>query len=84
VPKQYLVSQVEARLHSGELQIADNIADAPALKEELKDFERKVSESGRVTFNARSGAHDDLILAMAIALFVALNRHSFESWELRI
>lgn len=84
VPKQTLISQLEARLHSGELKIAADIADAGALAEELKDFARKVSESGRVTFNARSGAHDDLVLSVAIALFFALSRHTTEKWELRI
>ncbi len=73
VPKQTLVSQLEARLHSGELKIAADLSDAPALADELKDFARKVSESGRVTFNARSGSHDDLVLAVAIALFSALS-----------
>lgn len=81
VPKQILISQLEARLHSGELRIASNIADAPALQEELKDFARKVSESGRVTFNARSGSHDDLVLSLAIALFAALNRNEFTRTE---
>jgi hypothetical protein len=66
-------------LHSGELKIASNIADAGALKDELQDFARKVSESGRVTFNARSGSHDDLVLSLAIALFFALNRPTFTS-----
>lgn len=75
VPKQTLISQLEARLHSGELKIASNIADAGALKDEFQDFARKVSESGRVTFNARSGSHDDLVLSLAIALFAALNRN---------
>jgi hypothetical protein len=84
VPKQILVSQLEARLHSGELKIASNIADAGALADELKDFARKVSESGRVSFNARSGSHDDLVLSLAIALFAALNRNEFTRTELFI
>ena len=71
VPKGFLVSGLEFRMHSGELKIA------PALKDELRDFGRKVSESGRVTYNARSGAHDDLILAICIALFIATNRSTF-------
>lgn len=82
VPKQFLISQLEARLHSGELKIASNIADAGALKDELQDFARKVSESGRVTFNARSGSHDDLVLSLAIALFFALNRPTFSREDL--
>lgn len=84
VPKQYLISQLEARLHSGELKIASNIADAGALADELKDFARKVSESGRVTFNARSGSHDDLVLSLAIALFNALNRNVVTREELKL
>lgn len=72
-PKLTLVSQLEARLHSGELQIARDLAEASALQEELKDFNRSVTAAGRVTYNAREGKHDDLILAVAIALFVALN-----------
>jgi len=52
----------------GELKIAAELTESPALKEELRDFVRKVSESGRVIYNARSGAHDDLILAICIAL----------------
>ena len=74
VPKQKLVSGLEARMHSGELKIAPALAESEVLRDELRDFARKVSESGRVTYDARSGAHDDLILSIAIALFVALNR----------
>lgn len=84
VPKQTLISAVESRLHSGELKIAAALTDAGALAEELKDFARKVSEAGRVTFTARSGKHDDLVLALAIALFTALNRNAVHREELRI
>src|SRR6266404_1932484 len=79
VPKGALITNMEARFHTGELKIADTITDSPALKEELRDFQRKVSEAGRTTFNARSGAHDDLVLAVAIALWTATNRTSFTS-----
>jgi len=37
-----------------------------ALQEELKDFQRKVSAAGGGDYNARTGAHDDLVLAIAI------------------
>lgn len=84
VPKGFLVSGLESRMHSGELKIAADLTESPALKGELQDFARKVSESGRVTYNARSGAHDDLILAICIALFFATHRHSSEISELRI
>src|SRR5258708_6211051 len=51
VPKGFLVSGLESRMHSGELKIAAELTESPALKEELRDFGRKVSESGRVTYN---------------------------------
>lgn len=80
VPKQMLVSGLEARLHSGELKIAAALTEAGALADELKDFARKVSDAGRVTFSARSGKHDDLVLAVAIALFCSLSKNE-SSWE---
>ena len=71
VPKALLVSGVDARLHTGELRIAAALGEAGALQEELKDFQRKVSDAGRATYNARTGAHDDLVLAVAIAVWFA-------------
>ena len=47
VPKALLVSGLDARLHSGEMKIAIALAEATALHEELKDFQRKVSEETR-------------------------------------
>lgn len=63
-------------MHSGELKIAPALTEQTALEEELHDFSRKVSESGRATYNVRSGAHDDLILPTCIALFVSTNRNT--------
>jgi len=45
-------------LHTGELKIAAALSDAGALQEELKDFQRKVSDAGRATYNARPCAHN--------------------------
>src|SRR5467141_3733295 len=64
-------TRLGARLHTGELKIAAALSDAGALQEELKDFRRKVSDAGRATYNARTGARDDLVLAVAIALWWA-------------
>jgi hypothetical protein len=44
------------------------------MESELKDFRRHVSEAGRYSFEARSGAHDDLVLAVAIALWRATKK----------
>jgi hypothetical protein len=84
VPKSFLISGLDARLHTGELKIAAALSDAGALQEELKDFQRKVSAAGRATYNARVGAHDDLVLAVAIAVWFATNMPTWSREELRI
>jgi hypothetical protein len=71
VPKSALISGLDARLHTGELKIAAALTDGAALRDELKDFQRKVSDAGRATYAARTGAHDDLVLSVAIALWFA-------------
>ena len=48
-------------LHTDELKIAAALSDAEPLQEELKDFQRKVSDPGRATYNARTGARIDLV-----------------------
>ena len=42
-------------------------SEAGTMKDELLDFRRKLSDTGRATYAARTGAHDDLVLAVAIA-----------------
>ena len=72
VAKSYLVSNLDAKLHTGELRFAKELSEASAMESELKDFRRHVSEAGRTSFEARSGKHDDLVLAVAIALWRAV------------
>jgi hypothetical protein len=82
VPKGLLVSGLEAKMHTGQFKIAAEIAGE--LQDELRDFQRKVSESGRSTYDARSGAHDDLILSCAITLWWATNETQSSVEHLRI
>ena len=69
VPKLMLISRVQALLHSGQLKIHRGLADAPALVEELQSFRAQVTDQGFWRFGARSGKHDDLVLAAAVALW---------------
>ena len=39
---------------------------------ELQDFRVEFTPAGQLTFNARSGRHDDLVLALAIAVWLAV------------
>jgi hypothetical protein len=74
VPKSLLISTLDAKLHTGELRFAKDLREASAMESELKDFRRHVSEAGRYSFEARTGKHDDLVLAVAIALWRAVKR----------
>jgi hypothetical protein len=67
VAKTVLISTVDALLHCGTLRFAAQLSDVGAMKDALKDFRRKLSDAGRATYAARTGAHDDLVLAVAIA-----------------
>ena len=74
VSKQFLISTLDARLHTGELKFAADLHEAPALRHELLDFRRRVSTAGRFSFQARVGKHDDLVLACALALWAIVGR----------
>lgn len=74
VAKQILISTLDARLHTGELRFAAELLEAEAMREELKDFRRKVSVAGRYSYEARVGKHDDLVLAVAIGLWSIVGR----------
>lgn len=67
VGKQTLVSVLDAMLNIGELKFAAALTEAGSLRAELTDFRRKLSDAGRASYAARTGAHDDLVLSVAIA-----------------
>jgi hypothetical protein len=76
VPKLELVSRLQAAFHSETLKIAEGLADAATLAKELQDFRASFTSAGNVIFNAREGAHDDLVLATAIALWYAVEHEA--------
>jgi hypothetical protein len=71
VPKLSLISRLQALLHEGRLKIHRGLAEAPTLVRELADFRVQYTAAGSLTFNARAGKHDDLVLAVAIACWRA-------------
>jgi hypothetical protein len=71
VPKMTLVSALQALLHEGRLHIQKDLTESAVLVRELQDFRVKYTDSGHLTFNAREGRHDDLVLALAIAVWRA-------------
>lgn len=71
VAKLELISRIQALFHAGELIIAKDLADTATLARELQDFRVTFSSAGNAQFGAREGAHDDLVLAAAMAIFGA-------------
>jgi hypothetical protein len=80
VPKLVLISRVQALLHGGRLKIHKGLAEAAALVSEMQSFQASVSDHGYWRFGARSGKHDDLVLAVAIALWRAHGDTCFAGW----
>jgi hypothetical protein len=69
--KLILVSRLQALLHQGRLRILRQLPEAETLARELQDFRVEYTQAGNLAFNARSGRHDDLVLALAIAVWRA-------------
>jgi hypothetical protein len=69
VPKSTLVSKLVAKVHAGELTVHKDLSDWPALKRELLNFRSGVTPAGQETWNARSGEHDDLVIATALCVW---------------
>jgi hypothetical protein len=53
------------------IRSSELLADAAVLVRELQDFRMSFSTAGNAIFGAREGAHDDLVLAVALAIFGA-------------
>jgi len=73
VPKRDLVSALQVLFHSDRLAIAGKLPEAPILKAELQNFRATISLKGHDSYGAgpadqwREGAHDDLVLCVALA-----------------
>lgn len=74
VGKKPLVSACQVALQTGALRVVPTLALAGVLRDELSNYRVKISESANELFDARSGANDDLVLAVALATWAAGNR----------
>ena len=73
MPKRDLVSVAQVAFQTERLKIAATLPDAPVLTRELQNFQVKISlDTAHDTYGAwREGAHDDLVLAVCLALWIA-------------
>lgn len=92
VPKKELVGAAQVALQRHKLKVAASLPEAATLTSELRTFEVKITESANATYSHRDGAHDDLVLATALALWGAARTptprtvtviHDFSGWVRR-
>lgn len=73
VPKRDLAAVVQVVLQTRRLRWAKDLAEAATLRGELENFKAKISLSGHDSYGAgedwRAGNHDDLVLAVALAVW---------------
>jgi hypothetical protein len=79
VPKRELLVGLQVMLQSGGLRIAADVPEAKSLVRELSAMRVEVNEAGREGW--RSGAHDDLVFAVALACWAAKKgRGALREW----
>lgn len=72
VPKKDLIHNVMVLLQTGRLRIAERSEDSRALVHELTNMRVKINGSDHAAYEAwRSGDHDDLVFALALACWRA-------------
>ena len=69
VPKRELVRGLVVAFENERLKIATGLPLAEAFMRELEAFRVQLTAKGRDTYAARSGEHDDLVLAVALAVW---------------
>lgn len=77
VPKKDLVAVIQMALGNELIKVA-KLPLAPLLKKELQNFKIKYSKAGNQQFESwRETDHDDMVLALAVALWVAEHGWSY-------
>ncbi len=71
VPKTELISNLQVMAQSGELKINPNLQLAETLHKELQHYRIKINANMNEVFDPREGAHDDIVLALALAAYHA-------------
>jgi len=69
VPKRDLVTALEVALEDRRLHMHPNIALAEDLRAELQQFQVNLSARGHDTYEAGRGHHDDLVMALCLAVW---------------
>ena len=70
VPKRELIRPLITSVERKRLKVAPGLPDAPVLRRELMAYQRTLGGGGHVKF-AGKGEHDDLLIAVALAVWWA-------------
>lgn len=72
VPKRDLIASTQVLLQTGRLKVTADLPEATTLLNELLNYRVKIDPTtAHDSYNAREGAHDDVLLATALALWLA-------------
>jgi hypothetical protein len=71
VPKRDITGVLELVLQTRRLIVTKGLQGAGDLKAELKAFNFAISRGGRDSYEASAGSHDDLVIALGLALWSA-------------
>jgi hypothetical protein len=76
VPKVHLVNSVQLLLNDGRLKISPELPESKQLDDELHKFQIRKTGTGAAQYEApwREGEHDDLVLAVALAVWYGENK----------
>ena len=77
VPKRDLVSTLQIELQNKRLKFAQGLKEANALVEEMSNFQTVITDSGRDTYGGRSGVHDDIVMSLAIGVWLGCKRQIY-------
>ena len=67
--KARLIGMFLAAFDSGRVQINPNLPIYPQLERELINYRAEITDQGYAKFEARQGEHDDLLFALALAVW---------------
>lgn len=74
LPKQDLIATTALVLENGRLRIATEMQETPTLIDELLSYQYTRNENGYDTYGASVGQHDDLVIALSLALWLTQNQ----------
>jgi hypothetical protein len=71
VPKRDLVAALQVAVQNGEIKAASGLELWGTLRDEMETFTAEITQTGHDTYEARQGKHDDLVLALAMPVWLS-------------